>query len=1315
MRRPDVPAPLVEAVDRVRDLPGGERAVALAGAVGRALLAWVLFVEVGVQLVFGQLGLGVGTLGLGSIEIPREVMVTGAIAGSLYGLIGVGLILVYRANRIINFAQAQLGAIPAVAAVFLIIFQGWSWFAVVPVVLVGSVLLGAGVQTTVIRRFSSAPRLILTVATIGVGFLLLFGEFLVKQALSDDLLAGSSARPTTPFTDLLSIQWGVAAFTGDHAFTVVVVAGCVAGLTAFFRFTDIGIAVRASAENADRASLVGIPVGRVSTVVWVLATTLSGIGIFLQAPLQGVPLAGFTGPKLLLFGLATAVIAKMEGFGLALGAGLLIGAIESGALFGTGSSSLATASMLVVIIGALIAQRKTLSRAQDAGASSWQAVQEQRGTPAVLRDLPEVRRARAAIVALVGVAFLAAPWAVGRFQTETLTRMVIYAMVGVSLVILTGWSGQISLGQWAIAGVGGAVAGGLAANHNLDFFLVLAAAALAGALAALVVGLPALRVQGLFLAVTTLAFAATVQNFVLRDTYFGWLLPKDSAFVELPALYGAIRLDTTTTFGPLTFHPQSKMYLLCLVFLGLSIQVARSLRSGRSGRLFVGARDNGRVLQAFGIGLARTRLAAFVASGAIAGVAGALFVYQQSSVDADSFRAEESILIFSMTVIGGISSLPGAVLGAVFVLGVPLLPGLRGIENIDLLSSGLGLLAVLLILPGGLAEGCYRLRDRWLRSVAERRGIHVPSLVADSLVLDETDPADDAAAPDPVEVAPVAGDAVLQVRDLELAYDRVQVVFGVDLDVAPGECVALLGTNGAGKSTVLKGICGLLPPKAGTVTFAGTDLTGADPVAAVKAGVVMVPGGKAVFPTLTVREHLRVAAWLYRDDADWVSRATEEVYETFPRLLERADQLAGNLSGGEQQMLALGMAFIAKPELLIIDELSLGLAPSVVGQLLVIVRRIQAAGTAVVLVEQSINVALTVADRAYFLEKGEVRFSGPTADLLDRSDIARSVFLADAAGDDDAPGAAGTEGAGDDGLVPDVEGAAVAAGAPAPAAVRRAPDLDAPPILELSEVSISFGGIRAVRDCSFVLHRDEILGLVGANGAGKTTIFDLTSGFLRADAGRIHLDGTDITDLGPDARAWLGLGRSFQDARLVGSLTVAENLALSLERHLPERDHLATALRLPGIVDVERDVAWSVADLVELLNLGAYRDKYVRELSTGSRRIVDIGMLIAHEPKVLLLDEPSSGIAQRESEAMAPLFRRIQAETGCSILIIEHDMPLITSVSDRLLALELGHPLLDGPPDEVLADPRVQASYLGGDPATINRSSTAAADAPVEV
>jgi ABC-type branched-subunit amino acid transport system ATPase component len=520
----------------------------------------------------------------------------------------------------------------------------------------------------------------------------------------------------------------------------------------------------------------------------------------------------------------------------------------------------------------------------------------------------------------------------------------------------------------------------------------------------------------------------------------------------------------------------------------------------------------------------------------------------------------------------------------------------------------------------------------------------------------------------------------LECRGVDVAYDQVQVLFGVDLDVEEGEIIALLGTNGAGKSTLLKAVSGLVDPTAGSIHFDGRDITHANAVTTSRLGIIQVPGGKAVFPTLSVAEHFKAGTWLYaKEDPVAVHGRIEHVLELFPRLRERWDQMAGNLSGGEQQQLALGMAFVAKPRLLIIDELSLGLAPTIVEQLLGVVRNIHDEGCTIMIVEQSVNVALTIAHRAYFMEKGEVRFSGPTSELLGRGDILRSVFL---------------EGAGRKKTKSTV-----------PAVTVRAKDLDlGGPVLSVAGLTKRFGGITAVDDVSFDLQPGQILGLIGPNGAGKTTIFDLISGLTPLDGGRIMFRGRDITKWGPDRRAAIGLGRSFQDARIFPSLTVAENVALGLERHLANRDHLAALLDLPAMQQQEEDVAFTVDDLIAMMGLGAFRDKFVAELSTGSRRIVDLAMAIAHDPSVLILDEPSSGIAQRETEALGPLLKRIQAEAGCALLIIEHDMPLITSVSDEIIALELGAVICQAPPAEVIRDPRVISSYLGGDLDIIQRS-----------
>jgi branched-chain amino acid transport system ATP-binding protein len=556
------------------------------------------------------------------------------------------------------------------------------------------------------------------------------------------------------------------------------------------------------------------------------------------------------------------------------------------------------------------------------------------------------------------------------------------------------------------------------------------------------------------------------------------------------------------------------------------------------------------------------------------------------------------------------------------------------------------------------------------------------------------DPTVELALPDAATTpAPDLGaEPLLSCRGIDMAYGPVQILFGVDFDVAPGEIVALLGTNGAGKSTLLKGICGLVKPKRGTVTFKGEDVTSLSADVTTHRGISLMPGGKGVFPTLTVAENLRLASWLIKSDQDRVEAAKAEVEALFPILKERSSQMAGNLSGGEQQMLALGGALMTRPELLMIDELSLGLAPTIVGQLLEVVQEIHRRGTTIVIVEQSVNIALNLAQRAVFMEKGEVRFTGPTADLLDRPDILRSVFIAGASAAED------TEGDTD----PSGQKAPATPAKPERAAIPE----DAPVVLECDGLVKRFGGITAVNDVDLQLREGQILGLIGHNGAGKTTLMDCISGFLPIDAGRVRLRGHDITDWAPHEKARGGLGRSFQDALLYPSLTVAETIAVARERHLANRDMTAAALQLPASYESELAVWAKVDELIELMGLGAFSQKLTGELSTGSRRIVDLACILAQDPKVLMLDEPSGGVAQKETEALGPLLLRIVERTGCSVMVIEHDMPLLRTICDEMVALELGGVIARGTPDEVLEHPAVIESYLGTDDTAINRSGT---------
>jgi branched-chain amino acid transport system ATP-binding protein len=514
---------------------------------------------------------------------------------------------------------------------------------------------------------------------------------------------------------------------------------------------------------------------------------------------------------------------------------------------------------------------------------------------------------------------------------------------------------------------------------------------------------------------------------------------------------------------------------------------------------------------------------------------------------------------------------------------------------------------------------------------------------------------------------------LLLVRGVHAGYDGRPVLKGIDLELDEGEIVALLGTNGAGKSTLLKSISGVVEADRGAIIFDGRDITHVPPHEIAAAGIVQMPGGAGVFGSLTVRENLELAGWTNRRDSDSVEKARAEVLEMFPILSERFDEAAVNLSGGQQQMLALAMSFVMRPKVLLIDELSLGLAPVIVGQMLPVVQRLAASGVTVVLVEQSVNVALTVAQRAYFLERGEIRFSGPTAELLNRPDILRSVFLSGASAGESSP-------------------------SPSPVPTRAAI------VLSTDQVIASFGGVRAVDSVSIDVHDREIVGVIGPNGAGKTTLFDVISGLTPTVSGTVTISGVDVSASSPNARARAGLGRSFQDARLFPELTVRETLAVSLERWVANRSAVAAAMWLPPVFDSEASVTRRVDELIELLGLGDYQRKFVRELSTGTRRIVDLACLVAHRPTVILLDEPTSGLAQREVEALVPVVRRLRDEMGAALLVVEHDIPFVSSVADRLVAMDQGRVVISGSPSEVLVHPQVVESYLGTSSAAIARS-----------
>jgi branched-chain amino acid transport system ATP-binding protein len=540
---------------------------------------------------------------------------------------------------------------------------------------------------------------------------------------------------------------------------------------------------------------------------------------------------------------------------------------------------------------------------------------------------------------------------------------------------------------------------------------------------------------------------------------------------------------------------------------------------------------------------------------------------------------------------------------------------------------------------------------------------------------------------------------LLMARGLEAGYENVRVLFGVDFDVDDGEMVAVLGTNGAGKSTLVKALVGLIVPTAGEVLFDGQPITTLDPNRIVKLGIAMVPGDRGIFPGLTTADNLKMAGWLYDKDAGYIKAATKAVLGYFPALQNRLTTPAGSLSGGEQQMLSLAMAFIAQPRLMIIDELSLGLAPTVIESLLEIVKAINARGTAVILVEQSVNLALRMCTRATFMEKGQVVFQGPTAELIEHEEIVRSVLLEGARHDAEARTGMATDHA-----RPADAGAAHGAALLSTTSLGALHIEDARAAARSEETGVvlaaegivkRFGGVLAVDDVSLELHNGEILGLIGPNGAGKTTVFEIISGQLRPNGGQVTMFSTNISDWPAHRRSAFGLGRSFQAARLWPGLTVQETVSLAVQRRIHSPGVITTMLCSPTVGRAEKRVAVAAEEVIDMLGLGDFKDQLGSDLSTGLRRLLELAVIVAQRPSVVLLDEPSAGLAQAETEALAPVLRDIRAGLRCSLMLIEHDMGLTRALADRIVALDTGAVVAVGAPDEVLRHPRVVESYLG--------------------
>ena len=902
-------------------------------------------------------------------------LVLGVLNGLTIGLLAVGLVLVYKANRFLNLAHAQLGTMSALLVAKWVIDWGWSWW------LAAALAVGVGIATgLVVDRFIVGPMrdrtsspVTLLLLSLGVSQLLLALTYI--PALSPD--TGQTTDYPQPFRSDLRI--GDVTLTGASVLTAVLVPALVIGLALFMRSSITGKQIRAAANNPDAARLAGISVKRVSAITWAMAGGFSAVSAILQAPTQPSFNVASLGPNLLLLTLGAAAFGAFVSLPGALAGGLFLGVVRQLVSASTSNASTAELVAFLVILGVVLLRGKAIARVFDVSGSVADDLPPTR-VPKVLADHGLVRNYRLLLTGVGLLTALVVPQ-LPHFNTAgnrfLLTLVLVYALLGVALTMVLGWGGQVSLGHFGVVAVGAYLTARWA-EAGWSFTAICIATGAIGAAVMVLVGLPALRVRGLTLAVTTLGFAVVTTDWLLLQSWLGTEQPFN---VVVPA--AGVGAGLGSPDSPLA------AYHLALVVLALGALAAAALRRSGPGRLVLAVRDNEQASAAFGYSPATVKLGILAVSGAFAGVAGTLWANAWNAISPLQFGANVSIALIAIPVIGGLGSVSGAVLAAVALYGGTFFlgPNVAGVfgdvgNNLgfSLFLAGAGQTFVLLKYPNGLAGA---VQSRW-QAFLDARAARIEA-----------------------EIASPDADVPLRVTDVQVRFGGVVALDHPDIVVHRGEIVGLIGTNGAGKTTLMNVVSGVIRPDAGSVSVFGREVIDLPPDFRAAFGLSRSFQDASLFAGLTVVETLQVAvsrrqkigmpsAMVWAPWARSTERRTrleaEEIAERFG-LGPWMDSRAADLSTGTRRICELAAQVAAKPKLILLDEPTAGVAQREAEAFGPLLRRIRdELDCAILIVEHDMPLLMGLCDRMYALEAGRVIAEGAPAELRDDPRVVASYL-----------------------------------------------------------------------------------------------------------------------------------------------------------------------------------------------------------------------------------------------------------------------------------------------------------------------------------
>ncbi|MDG2219703.1 MAG: branched-chain amino acid ABC transporter permease/ATP-binding protein [Acidimicrobiales bacterium] len=898
-------------------------------------------------------------LAMWGFDLSAPLMLLGSIFGVGYALLGIGLVLAYRSSGFINFAHGAVGLVSA--AMMSVVVTGYGvpyWFGFVGAIIV-SALLSAGLETVVVQKLSESPKVLAMVATLGTSQALL----LLALSFSGGGLGGASF-PQPPFFP----DFDLSAYISPSATALLILAPLVVGgLYLFLQRSRYGLAIRGAASNPDSATLSGVDPRQMSMLSWALAGGISAFAAMLIIPNQSTVTPDTFGPDFIIRGLAVAAIARFSSLPVAFVAGVGLGVLEQ--YINTNSNAAGyfdVALFIVILIGVALHVRSGREEPE-----KWDRLVNDDRMPDAYMDVWLLRNLGWVVGALVTVIAALMPLWITNKSAFVITTILALAIIGISVSFLTGLAGQLSLGQVAFAAIG-AVAAVRVGTEMGSVVLGLVAGGLAGAVASVLVGLPALRVRGLQLAIATLAFALATFSWLLRQE---WALGVGRSSRPLKFLGSEI----TTSKG---------YYYVALVAFVSILALASVVSGSRFGSSLVALRDNEAAARVFRIAPRRTTLLAYGFSGCIAGLGGSVLAFANSFVTRALFTPSDSINVVSVAVIGGLSELTGPLLGAAYLVGIP------GFFELELSAlAGLNAIWLILILeqPRGLWGLLASTRANVIDQVARWHGVDPvrarreaePTSDPAEVVLPTSEPGTTRTAD--------GTDQLLVVSSVTKSFGSLTAVNDVSLSVARGETLGLIGSNGAGKTTLFEIIAGFVEPNAGSVSFDGSEISTRTPEARSAMGLVRSFQNASLFPTMTGRDIITLA----RQHADPTSTINQSVNDTLTMfgLSALADQPVRNLSTGTRRIVELAANVVLGPELLLLDEPSAGIAQAETEALGSVIENIRDSyGVTIVVIEHDMPMLSAICDRMIALELGSIIAEGTPAEIQSNEAVIRSYL-----------------------------------------------------------------------------------------------------------------------------------------------------------------------------------------------------------------------------------------------------------------------------------------------------------------------------------